>query len=288
VDDMVRLRMVIDCFMEAWEFLKTSGQAAFIKLLKITTLSYLVAVLFILTALIPFFVLDGRTDISTIIIPLLFSIGVIFLGIFFSSVVSSISLNVIDGMFQKREASIKTKFMGNLIPMLKWSVFRVALFSPYIVLYYWFFTSAASSIDYEFSSLLFTLVKRSIDLVSVVIGFFIMFGIYELIIARQGLFPSLLRSINLVKNNFIETVAFVIIKGIINSLLVIPLIILFLLYVFLLIASASSIPNAALLIAAVGVLLLFVSLIFFSALSATIFIPLEYIYWKKIREKNTN
>jgi|GEM_PF-2711225 len=304
---MVRLRMVIDCFIEGWEFLKASGKITFTKLLKITTLSYLVVVLFLLITLITFSILHGQADWSgantNTIMSLLFSIVVILLGIFFSSVVSSVSFNVIDGMFQKKEVSVKTKFIDNLIPMLKWSVFHIALFSPYIILFYLLLISIINSPDHESDplstlfklNLLPTLIRSTMDLVSAVINFFIIFGIYELIIARKGLFSSVLRSINLVKNNFIETLAFVIIKEAINSLLVIPLAILFIIGLFVFIplitamVHASLIPSEALSIAIVGVLLfLFISLILFSALSATIFIPVEYIYWKKIQEKNTS
>ncbi len=299
---MVRLRMVIDCFREAWEFLEVSGRATFTKLLKITTLSYLVMILFLLIAFVPlfmFFVYDRTIAVgsATFILLLIFLVATVILGTFLSSTISSVSLNVIDGMFQKREVGIKAKFMDNLIPMLKWSVFHVILFVllslPYFVLiyYYRFEISVVSGIGYNKLNLLGKLVESIVSLISIIINFFIMFGFYELIIARQGLFPSLLRSINLVKNNFIETITFVIIEGVIGSLLFIPLIILFIggLFIFVpLLIAASSIPGAIFLLVVIGALLLSIIFIFFKALETTILVPPAYIYWKKIREKYTD
>ncbi|NYZ76982.1 hypothetical protein H0O02_01560 [Candidatus Micrarchaeota archaeon] len=314
---MVRLRMVIDCFKEAWAFLRQSGRQTFLKLLEINIYSAIVLLFFVLLGIGAAFGLNLLTKptgdinelsvllatfdlmaviLGTIALILVFAVLAIS-GVFLSTVIDSVSYNIVDGMFSGKSISIKSQFKKNFFPMLRWFIFWLVIsgiiFSFYAAFLVYVFTEAMNNPavieEYEGGSgsirVVGNLLEGIIGLVAAVVGFFLTFAMYELVIARQGLFPSMSRSISLVKNNFIETLAFLSVLEIITTVIALPLAIVLIIGIFALAMVAIASSGMLIWIVILGGLPLLALLIALGVLEQTIILPATYIYWKKLQSK---
>ncbi len=137
------------------------------------------------------------------------------------------------------------------------------------------------------------LVQLGIMLVSIVLGFFLQFALWELVLADKGPVGCMRASFGLVKRNFWETVVFSIVRAIVGWAVSIPFTILLVVAIFgaamiagiggvaLAIFGASGILMLAL--GAILVVLFIPYAVAYNAADETAGLSMEYRYWKTIR-----
>ncbi len=130
-------------------------------------------------------------------------------------------------------------------------------------------------------------------LVSLVLGFFLQFVLFELVLADKGAVESIKASLGLVKRNFWETAVFYIILAVLGGFVFLPFMILLVIATFAAVIigvlggiTAAAVGGAQVLVGG-GIALVVLFLILFSlvynAVNETVLLPLGYRYWKTIR-----
>ena len=141
------------------------------------------------------------------------------------------------------------------------------------------------------------IIELGFILSGLIVGFFLQFSIYELIIGGKGLLDSVKSSYSSVRGNIIESIIMYCIRVALESLIRVPFILVCYGAVFVgtLVSLAGAIALSALLpvlsVVAIGIGVVVGALLFFAFLLAyittedTIMIPLEYSYWKRLASK---
>jgi hypothetical protein len=136
-------------------------------------------------------------------------------------------------------------------------------------------------------------VQLGVMLTSVLVGFFLQFAPYELVLAHKGPIKCIRASIDLVKRNFWETIVFYILIAAVRWIVSIPFALVLVVAVFVAVAlgilggvTAAAIGGALALIV-VGIVLLAVFLmsylLAYSTTDQTVLFSLTYRYWRTIR-----
>jgi hypothetical protein len=131
-------------------------------------------------------------------------------------------------------------------------------------------------------------------LVSVPLGFFLQFALFELVLADKGAVESLRGSFGLVKRNFWETMVFSMVRAATGWVVSVPFVIVLVIAIFAAVIlgivggiSGAMVGGAWPLLATSGIALLVLFLIPFSlvynAVDETVLLSMSYRYWKTIR-----
>lgn len=130
-------------------------------------------------------------------------------------------------------------------------------------------------------------------LVSIVLGFFLQFAMFKLVLADKGAVESIKASLGLVKRNFWETVVFYIILAVLGGFVLLPFMILLVIatfaamIIFLVGGVTAAVVGGAQVLLLVGIALALLFIIPFSlvlnATNDTVLLPLSYRYWRTIR-----
>ncbi|MBI2080003.1 hypothetical protein HYT84_04505 [Candidatus Micrarchaeota archaeon] len=293
---MVNLSVAFDSVVEGWDFSKNNINKLFMELLKVNLYSLLIALvglgLFVGVVYLSLGLNTSGNLISklSLILPALIIGFILMLPLLiFSEAISSVTYNLIDNSYNKKETSIFSQAVSNIFPILKYGILMFFLFAgifvPFFVLIFGIETGNGSSL-YSKTSLLSTLTQVFFNMVILVISFFLQFAIFELLILRKGVFESVKKSLSLVKNNFLESLVFAIIEGVISMIISIPLILIMLVLVFggviAGIALLAATPVLLIPLIVIGSIILLILVLLFTALEQAIIIPMHYIFWRKL------
>jgi hypothetical protein len=136
-------------------------------------------------------------------------------------------------------------------------------------------------------------VQLGLVLVSVLVGFFLQFTLFELVLEDKGPLESMRASFGLAKRNFWETIVLYIIRAVLGWFVSLPFIILLVIAIFAVViisiiggVTAAMVGGGSLLaIGGIALLVLFMVpfLLAYRTTGDTVLLPLSYRYWRTIR-----
>ena len=285
--------------LEIWfGFLRNTFVELFKKLLKVNLYGYAAVLigLIVAGALVAGGILWG--GLAAVVLIVLAAI-VFLVSILANSLISLASYKVVEEQQNnKREVNILGVALENALPFILYGVIIVSIYVLAIIPFL-----GAGILLGGFSltalQLLMTFFEFAFVLISVAIGFFLQFAIYEIVLAGKWPVEAIRESVSLVKNNFVETLVFFFVRAAINWIVQIPFTIVLYVVIFAgfisvlggaLAASALS-PTILLVIFAlagiIGVIFLIAYLLVYSTTEDTVMIPLTYNYWKRLKDEVT-
>ncbi|VVC03852.1 Uncharacterised protein [Candidatus Bilamarchaeum dharawalense] len=235
------------------------------------------------------------------------SIIVIILAVIFSKVIASSSYNLVDSKYKKEPFGMIGQIGANIVPYVFYFIVNLVItliiLGPFYAVYFFISTgselaasdSSGAGLGMYMAGTLIGLVLRGIiTIIASILGLFIQFAIFEVIVARKGVIESFKRSFDLVKANLLETVLFSFVLSLISSVIifVVLVIVVIVAIIMAVVFGLGAAMLSASLGAAYGVLVLIVlaiagviALMILAALTALqdiIEIPAQYSYWKQI------
>jgi len=146
----------------------------------------------------------------------------------------------------------------------------------------------------KFTFLTVMCIEFGLVLASIVMGFFLQFAIFEVVVARKEPLESIKASISLARKNFFESIIFYIVLTVVKSIVGLPfaLVLVVLIFGFMFLSTGSTILTlvapalgAGVSLVAIAIfflILLLVFVVYFAALYTAMF-SLQYKYWKRVR-----
>lgn len=291
---MVRFNIVWASYKETWDFISKNFRFVFDQLLKINFVAIIAAFIAVIIGLLVMWAAFGSEAFSSS--SDIFDRGILTLAIFgivliifliggiAAEVIESVSYNVVDKAFTRKQVSISSQFSRNLVPIIKYNIFELILILPFLaILLYFTFMSSEPQIYGR-------VIGNMINAVAFVIEFLFQFVLFEMLIIRTGLISGIKTSLKLIKNNFIEAIAFSILYGIVAVAVAIPAFIVIVVLVVL--GMGFFIPLIMLqnwiLIAIAGLvafLVLIAMLVLVRTVQYTLLLPALYLFWKKLKTR---
>ncbi|MEK6981858.1 MAG: hypothetical protein AABX38_02905 [Candidatus Micrarchaeota archaeon] len=277
---------------ESFVFLKENFKLLFFQVLKIKAISFftliisllLVGIIFFYTIYNPYKTLSS--NLSVVVFGLIVGLLLLFVGIFFSSLVDSTIINLIS-KYGKTNFGLKEQLSKNSFPFLKYFVldlllnlviFAIILLPSVLLSMTVQNISASKAID-AFTNLT-TMITGAILYV------FLQFALFEVIVAGTGVIKSFKNSIQTAKNNLHDVFLFGIILYLIEVAVTIPVMIVYLVIIFfgILIGILLVGINQTFLLPLilVGAFLFVVLVTVYSALNTLINYSFRYTFWKNI------
>lgn len=224
---------------------------------------------------------------------ILFAIIGILVGAFSSSVVESVTYNVAEDSFNKKETVMLDKVKENAWPVIKYNILMFlisfVLMLPFVVIYFVlalgsFSITGSTSI---ISTLLELLFRGAVAVISAILHLFLQFTIFEVVIGKNGVINSFKKSYEMVRKNLIETFVFSLLVWGIGTVIKLPLIIIAIVIgiIFVIIGALLASVLQGIALALVISILVIVGLVLIVAITAavdTVVIPCQYQYWKRI------
>ncbi|MFH1784947.1 MAG: hypothetical protein ABH842_00815 [Candidatus Micrarchaeota archaeon] len=302
------LEFITDSLGKTIELLKKDFFSIFKGIFLIQFLATIVVLIGIGIAIAPYlllgisaFGLAGPSLVGSALIITIFAVIILFVALFFSGVVNSVSYNFIDKKCKNEELDIIAQIRVNIVPFFLYVIANIlitlVILGPFYVIY------LIISLGTNFSgspmlilagSLIELVLRVIISIVAAILHLFIQFAIFEVIIARKGIVESFKRSIDIVKNNLLETFLFsLLLWAIISAVMMILLLVLVgigivigLVLFGLGMIGASALSGVMYLIIPVGLVILaivfLVLIIAIATLQNLIEITAQYNYWKLI------
>jgi hypothetical protein len=216
-----------------------------------------------------------------------FAVG-IFVGLMLYAGMASVAYNVVEEVGGKKAHGLLGNFKRNLLPVAVYTMIVFVLiyglgYGPRIAL-------ALAGISTSQNVALALALNIYESGVSVIIGFLILFAMFELVLKGAGVVQSIGKSFSLVKANLVETLVFYFAYGLYS--LAIGLVLAFAFGIILgvpfllglLISSAVS-ASPGMLVIALLVLFGFAFVVAFLAGSYTAGLPVAYKFWKLVRKE---
>jgi hypothetical protein len=291
---IMELSKVTDA-LEGWfGFLKSNIKTIFKKLLSINIQSTVVLIIGMVLSAIA---LIAGLALGTIgaMAGTFLAIAIFFLSILLSSLVRLAAYKVIDeehGAKNAVSAFSVAKSAGARV-ILMWILELIILFVlavPFLALGLAIWTMATPAFAMP-------VIELGFILSAIVVGFFLQFSIYELVLGGYGPLDSIKRSYSSVRGNLIESIVMYFIRVALDSLVRVPFLLVLYGAIFfgVVVVAAGSIAAAALnpilSAVAVGIGVIVGALFFFAYLLAyitaddTIMLSLQYSYWKRLAAK---
>lgn len=291
-------KIILDPIGEALGQVRSDFLGIYKKMVILELIAMLVVVIACVIALVPFFL--GVVSFNSILTNwmavigiILFAIVVMVIGGFSSVIVESITYNVAEDIFNKKQTNMTEKFSENAWPVIKYNIVMFAIsfvvmlpfFVIYIVLVFGSYGTVGST--NILSSLLEIIFRGVMAIIGAVLHLFLQFAIFEILIGKNSVITSFKKSYDIVRRNLVETFIFSLLMWGISTAIKIPLIIIAVIVgvIFVIIGVLlASVLNGIILAVAISILVI-VGLVFLIAMTAvidTVMIPCQYKYWKRI------
>jgi|GEM_PF-2143325 len=283
-------------------FLKKNVKPLFFSNLRITLLVMVVGLVVLLIggALVASVLYLGPdwSDIAVLALIVLLALVFFFVFMWLSASANLVSYHMAESYVEKGgPVAIVDKFRKNFDPVFRYLVVNYAIVAvvvglPLLLLAAMLLPSLSSSVSGErsvvgiwlgamFYILLLLLFFLAFFLV---FRYFSQFWLWELLIRKKGAIEALKASISAVKNNLLETFVFFILFIIWGAVVSIPFTILnSFMRVFMQLAVLTESFETAMAAAIIFVVGMVILAVLNAALVATLTLPFQYIFWKKIR-----
>ncbi len=284
---MVNLNLVSNAFKGGFSIITGSWRELFRENMKVILLGLLFALVAALLLGIPSAVAAGMLLGAEAGMWAGALIG-IFAGVLVYSGAISATYNVVDEVAGKARHSALGNLKRNMLPVVVYTLILLALiygigYSPRLVLLLAGIQNFALNIVLDIYE----------TAVSFVIGFLLLFALFELVVGRAGVLQCMGRSFSLVKGNLLETIVFYVLYGL--YALVAALVLLFVLgIIFILPVLVGAVavgalglmanPVVAMVLVGIVVLLALAFVLVYYAASITLTLPVMYRYWGGIRK----
>lgn len=291
-------KLILDPISDGIGLVKSNFFSIYKKMVILEIAAMFVMIIACVIALVPFLlgfisfnsILSNWIAVAGIV---LFAIIGMIIGGLSSSIIESVTYNVAEDSFNKKETVMLDNVRENAWPVIKYNILmfliNFVLLLPFVAIY---FVLAIGSFSIAGStSIVSTLLELVFRVVVAVIGailhLFLQFTIFEVVIGKNGVIDSFKKSYGMVKKNLVETFIFSLLMWGISTAIKIPLIIIAVIlgvvFVIIGVLLASVLKGIAL---ALGIgILVIVGLILIVAITAavsTVIIPCQYKYWKRI------
>lgn len=203
------LNRVLDNGME---LLKDKGKRMYIDFLKIYAITLLFTIICLAIGAGVYFLTNDIYATAIVGIPLYL------LLLLFSGTLETVTYNIIENSDKNKETEIFNHARENFVPWLKlslfWLLITVIVISPVLIPLVLMYLNSGISTDPSKIVSLFAVMPLAIlmifllFIILMVMKFLFQFSTFELYLGRKGLRESLKASYKMIKNNFIETIAF--------------------------------------------------------------------------------
>lgn len=292
-------KIILDPIGEALGLVKSDFFGIYKKMVILELVAIFLIVIACVIAIVPF--LLGAVSFNSILTNwmavigiILFAIIVMVIGGFSSVIVESITYNVAEDVFNKKQTDMVRKFSENAWPVIKYNLVMFTIsfvvMLPFFVIYFVLvFGSYGATGSTNILSSLFEIIFRGVmAIIGAVLHLFLQFAIFEILIGKNSVITSFKKSYDIVRRNLVETFIFSLLMWGISTAIKIPLIIITVIIVVVLVIIGvllAGVLKGAMLVVAISILVIvgLVLLIAMTAVIDTVVIPCQYKYWKRVR-----